>query len=78
LGADPRPLGPAQAFLDGGRHLSYPFLFSFEEELYRVPESAASRQVDLYRCQAFPDRWTHVRTLIAGFPAADATLLGIL
>jgi hypothetical protein len=60
--------------LDEDRHLSYPFLFSFEDELYLVPESAASRRVDLYRCQSFPDRWTYVRTLIAGFPAADATL----
>ena len=74
LGADLRPLGPAQSVLDEDRHLSYPFLFSFEGELYMVPESAASRRVDLYRCQSFPDRWTHVRTLIAGLQAADATL----
>jgi hypothetical protein len=74
LGANLAPLGPALPVLDEDRHLSYPFLFRFEDELYMVPESAASRRVDLYRCQSFPDRWTRVRTLIGGLQAADATL----
>jgi hypothetical protein len=75
LGADLTTSGTGPVpVLDEDRHLSYPFLFSFEGELYMVPESAASRRVDLYRCQSFPDRWTHVRTLIAGLQAADATL----
>ncbi|MBP8284739.1 MAG: hypothetical protein KAX46_12635 [Chromatiaceae bacterium] len=74
LGADLMPLGPALAVLDEDRHLSYPFLFRFEDEIYMVPESAASRRVDLYRCQSFPDRWTRVGTLIEGLQAADATL----
>jgi hypothetical protein len=56
-------------------HLSNPFVFEHEGALYMVPESAANRTVDLYRCDRFPDRWTHVRTLFAGVRANDATLL---
>ncbi len=74
LGADLTPAGPAVPVLDEGRHLSYPFLFSFEGGLYMVPESAASRRVDLYRCQSFPNGWTRVGTLLDGIQAADATL----
>jgi hypothetical protein len=40
-----------------------------------VPESADNRTIDLYRCTAFPGRWEHVETLMAGVGAADTTLL---
>lgn len=55
-------------------HLSYPFVFQFEGEYYMVPESAANRSVDLYRCVEFPHRWEHRRTLLKGVSAVDATL----
>ena len=60
--------------VDEPRHLSYPFLFSFEGELYMVPESAASHRVDLYRCTDFPHAWTRMGTLMSGIQAADSTL----
>lgn len=76
VGADGRirPRGPMVPVVDEPRHLSYPFLFSFEGELYMVPEAAASRRVDLYRCAAFPHAWTRVGTLMNGIQAADSTL----
>jgi hypothetical protein len=74
LGPDLSPLGPAVPVIDEDRHLSYPFLFGFEGGLYMVPEAAASRRVDLYRCDAFPHGWSRVHTLIPDIQAADATL----
>lgn len=74
LGGDLAPLGPAVPVLDEGRHLSYPYLFRFDGDLYMVPESAASQRVDLYRCVSFPERWRLVRPLLDGIQAADATL----
>lgn len=74
LGGDLAPLGPAVPVLDEDRHLSYPYLFRFDGDLYMVPESAASRRVDLYRCTSFPERWRLVGTLLDGIQAADATL----
>ncbi len=55
-------------------HLSYPFVFEFENEYYMVPESAENRTVDLYRCVEFPHRWQHHKTLLSGLNAVDATL----
>jgi hypothetical protein len=74
LGPDLTPLGPAVPVIDEDRHLSYPFLFSFEGGLYMVPEAAASRRVELYRCHGFPHAWSRVHTLIPDIQAADATL----
>lgn len=74
LGPELTPLGPATPVIDEDRHLSYPFLFGFQGSVYMVPEAAASRRVDLYRCDAFPHGWSRVHTLIPDIQAADATL----
>lgn len=55
-------------------HLSYPCVFEHDGQLWMVPESAANRTVELYRCVQFPDRWEHVMNLMEGVTAVDATL----
>ena len=75
LDAGLRPQGEAQPVIDEAWHLSYPFLLEHEGTLYMVPESARTKRIDLYRCDEFPHRWSHVHTLIEGIEAADATLL---
>ena len=67
--------GEAVTVLEREYHLSYPFVFSHDGELYMVPESEQNRTVDLYRCTEFPLRWAHVRTLMSGVTATDSTLL---
>ena len=47
-------------------HLSYPFVFRVEDELYCLPESASSGQLELYRCLNFPRRWESVRKILRG------------
>ena len=68
------PTGPAQPVLDEPYHLSYPFLFEYEGELYMMPEKTALNRVDLYRCVEFPGRWELAATLLDGIKMADATL----
>jgi hypothetical protein len=55
-------------------HLSYPFVFEHEGDVYMVPETAADGSVQLLRAAAFPHRWEHVTTLLRGHPFVDATL----
>ena len=55
-------------------HLSYPFLFEHDGELYMVPESGENRTIDAYRCTGFPLRWEHAATLMSDVFAVDATL----
>jgi hypothetical protein len=64
-----------QVVLDRDYHLSYPFVFERRGEVFMIPESAANRTVELYRCVRFPDRWELVKVLLHDIYAVDATLL---
>ncbi len=55
-------------------HLSYPFVFEWNGNLYMIPETAANRTVEVYRCVEFPTRWLFCTTLMENVAAVDATL----
>lgn len=55
-------------------HLSYPMVFSWQGEVFLMPESARNKTLDVYRCERFPDRWVHDRRILENVAAADATL----
>ena len=63
-----------QRVLEADHHLSYPFLFEHDGQLYMLPESAKNRSVELYRCVDFPLVWKRERILIDGLRLVDATL----
>jgi len=56
-------------------HLSYPFLFEHQKQLYMIPETEKNRAIELYRCTCFPNDWVFVKTLVADIKAVDSTLL---
>ena len=53
-------------------HLSYPYVFEHEGEVFMVPETLDAGAVRLYRADPFPTRWVPVAELITG-RLADAT-----
>jgi hypothetical protein len=55
-------------------HLSFPFVFEHQGELYMCPETSAAREVRLYRCLEFPLRWQLAQVLMRGVFAADPLL----
>jgi len=58
-------------------HLSYPFIFHWNGDLYMVPETSKARTVELYRCTSFPDKWELKKVLLHDLHAVDATLVEI-
>jgi hypothetical protein len=60
-GGDLAEVGPV---LDLGHHLSYPYIFEDQGELFLIPESADYGMVELYRATGFPYRWERVHTLL--------------
>src|SRR5581483_8558545 len=58
-------------------HLSYPFVFSWENEWYLMPESATARAVHLYRAVDFPYIWEPYAVALDQVDAADATLTNL-
>jgi hypothetical protein len=68
------PTGPVLPVLEEPWHLSYPFLMEDGDDLWMIPESSEHRDVALYRCVRFPDRWERHCTLLSGLELADATI----
>lgn len=67
--------GEPQIVLSRPYHLSYPFVFDWEGELYMIPESADNHSIELYRCEQFPHRWSLYKVLLENVRAYDSTLL---
>ncbi|MBS4179139.1 glucosamine inositolphosphorylceramide transferase family protein [Lederbergia citrea] len=47
-------------------HLSYPYVFTFKNEFYMIPESSEANRVLLYKAKNFPYDWEIVSELIEG------------
>lgn len=56
-------------------HLSFPFPFEYQGQLYMCPESSAAREIRIYRCEEFPLRWRLEKVLMRGISAADTLLI---
>ncbi len=54
-------------------HLSYPYVFQHDGQLYMVPESRQAGVIQLYRAERFPDLWKPERVLVRG-EYSDASL----
>lgn len=65
----------SEVVLEKPYHLSYPFLFQHQGELYMVPESHQNNSIDLYKCKNFPFQWEFEKTLVPNIRAVDATLV---
>ena len=47
-------------------HLSYPYVFEWDSQIYMVPESYQARSVRLYKAVDFPISWSFVGDLLTG------------
>jgi len=61
--------------LEESFHLSFPYIFEFNNDIYMVPESSKNRDIRLYKCQNFPLEWTLQEVLISDIDAADTMIL---
>lgn len=59
-----------EGFDDLNCHLSFPFLFNLDGNLFMIPESSERKEVILFQSTAFPTRWEKVKVLI---PDAEFT-----
>jgi len=69
------PLGRPEPVFEQPGHLSYPFVFARDGEVWMIPESCSAARIDLFRATAFPGGWVKEATLIEGVVASDATLI---
>jgi hypothetical protein len=76
IGRDAPPHEPVRV-LERDYHLSYPFVFKWQETLYMIPETGCINTVELYRCQSFPLKWEKQAVLLEANNPTDATLFEI-
>lgn len=55
-----------QIVLDESHHLSYPYVFKWDDDYYMIPESQEAYAVQLYKASDFPTKWVFVKNLIVG------------
>lgn len=56
-------------------HLSFPFVFKYENIYYMIPESSEDNCIKLYKCKHFPDKWEFSHNLISNIFCADTIML---
>jgi hypothetical protein len=66
---------PPVRVLETPYHLSYPFIFEFQGDVYMAPESRGNRTVELYKCTTFPYEWEFQKNLMKDCQAVDPTLI---
>lgn len=69
------PVGLARPVLEEAWHLSYPFLLEHAGDLWMIPESMGNRDVAIYKCIEFPNRWERSATLLTDIELSDATIV---
>jgi hypothetical protein len=72
---DPRDMTYRGVVIDEPFHLSYPYVFRWEDDYYLIPESFETESIRLYRSTHFPDEWELVATLVSGRDYVDPSIL---
>lgn len=55
-------------------HLSYPYVFEWDDDYYLIPESYHDLSVRLYKAVSFPDKWKYVGNLLTGYHYVDPSI----
>ncbi|MFH1642295.1 MAG: hypothetical protein ABIC04_05345 [Nanoarchaeota archaeon] len=63
-----------ETVIDRPYHLSYPFVFEYENKYYMIPESKSNKTIELYKCVEFPQKWEFQMNLMDNVRAVDATV----
>lgn len=63
-----------QVVLEQKYHLSYPFLFKLNHQIYMIPETSANDTIELYSTKNFPYDWTLEKVMMTGVKANDTTI----
>ncbi|WP_062231012.1 glucosamine inositolphosphorylceramide transferase family protein [Aureimonas sp. N4] len=69
------PVGAPVPVMEQDCHLSYPFVFEREGEMWMIPETNQRGTIELFRATAFPGGWVRESVLVSGLSASDATLV---
>ena len=55
-------------------HLSYPYVFEWNNDYFMIPESCNDLSVRLYKAKSFPTDWQYIGNILSGYPFVDASI----
>lgn len=61
--------------LDEPFHLSFPYVFEWNNEHYMIPESHEDLSIRLYKAISFPTEWQYLGNLLNGYHFVDSSIL---
>lgn len=72
---DGERFGKWTPILSEDTHLSYPFVFRSNKDIYMIPENRAGLCLSVYRAVEFPYRWERCKVIREGVEWVDTTLI---
>jgi len=67
-------ISDSRVILEKDYHLSYPFIFEDNNELYMIPETMENNTIELYKCMNFPNKWELDHIMMEDVQAVDSTI----
>lgn len=58
--------------LNTGYHLSFPYVFKNNGNIYMMPETRANKRLEIYKCVEFPHKWELDKTAFEGESIVDS------
>jgi len=55
-------------------HMSFPYLFEYQNELYMIPETSEANAIRLYKCIEYPLKWEYQKDIMNGVKAVDSMI----
>ena len=71
---DGREWNYRKVVIDEKFHLSYPYVFEWDNSYYLIPESNEDFSVRLYKATKFPEKWEYVSNLLSGYGYVDPSI----
>lgn len=59
--------------LEKDYHLSYPFIYKENDDIFLMPETSDNNRLEIYKCVKFPNEWELYTTAFEGEKVVDAT-----
>ncbi|SOC16756.1 glucosamine inositolphosphorylceramide transferase family protein [Thalassospira xiamenensis] len=63
-----------EKIIDEDFHLSFPYVFHYDGNVYMCPETNSINEIRIYICTNYPQRWEYHKTLMKNVSAADSII----
>jgi len=60
--------------LEENFHLSFPYIFEYENEYYMLPETSDVNEIRIYKCEEFPLKWKYEKTILKNIKSTDSII----